>query len=100
MFPVQNFELIWIKKAIKIFQKLPAQYQSKILENLDKFAINPDSVDLKKLQNFSDLYRIRVSEYRVILKVIKSNHKVFVVMMGHRKDIYDILKTITKLNIS
>ena len=100
MFPLKNFELIWIKKAVKSFQKIPQQYQTKILENLDKFEKNPDSVDLKKLQGFKDLYRIRVSDYRIILKIIKLDNKIYILIIGHRKDIYDILETISKLYVS
>ncbi|OGB85965.1 hypothetical protein A3J41_02275 [candidate division TM6 bacterium RIFCSPHIGHO2_12_FULL_38_8] len=100
MFPLTNFELIWIKRAVKSLQKIPQQYQTRILENIDKFQTNPDFVDLKKLTSFSDLYRIRVSDYRIILKVIKQDEKVFVIMIGHRKDIYDILQTLAKLQLS
>jgi mRNA interferase RelE/StbE len=66
------------KVALQIFKKIEALYQNPFQNNLD----------IKKLKN--DLgYRLRVSDYRVIYKIVNFELKIEVIKIGHRKDIYE-----------
>lgn len=48
--------------------------------------------DLKneKLIGYADMYRIRVEQYRIVFRLRKS--KCYIILIGHRKDIYQLLR--------
>lgn len=58
-----------------------------ILEKLDSIKENPLRF-LKRLQG-DTLWRLRVADYRAIVDVVVSAHKIIVVRIGHRKNVYD-----------
>jgi mRNA interferase RelE/StbE len=50
---------------------------------------NPRQIkNLKKLSGYNDCYRIKISEYRIGIKIISDT--VFFIACEHRKDIYRI----------
>jgi mRNA interferase RelE/StbE len=46
----------------------------------------PDGV--RKIVGSEDAYRIRVGDYRIVYKIVDRVLTVFVVRVGHRKDVY------------
>lgn len=44
----------------------------------------------EKLSGYRDMYRARVGDYRVVYK--KTEQEIFVVLIGHRKEIYRLLE--------
>jgi mRNA interferase RelE/StbE len=47
---------------------------------------------VEKLTGEDDLYRIRVGEYRIIYSIDGGRLIVLVLLIGHRRDVYDRLK--------
>ncbi len=74
-------------KIEKILKKLTAKERTKILGIWQKI-INNDIVDLKpkKLAGFSNYYRIRSGNLRLVYKI--ENNKNILINIDYRKDIY------------
>jgi mRNA interferase RelE/StbE len=51
-------------------------------------ADDPLPPGVKKLKNSDGLYRVRVSEYRVIYRIEQAILTVLVVKIGHRREVY------------
>ncbi len=44
----------------------------------------------EKLSGYRDVYRVRVGDCRIVFK--KSKKELYIIMIGHRKDVYQVLK--------
>ncbi len=85
-------DIAWLKVANKQLEKLPRQDRSKIIRHINDINKRPEALDFKKLRGYQDLYRLRVGDYRIILKINKPKNLVVVAYIGHRKEVYDSLK--------
>jgi len=63
-----------------------------ILKRLDAcilgLAVDPLPPGVKKLKNCDGLYRVRVSDYRIIYRIEQEILTILVVKIGHRRDVY------------
>lgn len=83
------------KNALKELKKLPKLAQDKILDSLEVLAVNPyaEVLNFKKLRGNQKLFRIRVGDYRIIYEIHGHELVIIVVRIGHRKDVYNYLKS-------
>ncbi|MBI4016258.1 MAG: type II toxin-antitoxin system RelE/ParE family toxin [Candidatus Aenigmarchaeota archaeon] len=73
--------------AEKQFSKLDSQVQQRIVSVLDRIRIRP--IDhLVKLIGI-EAYKCRIGDYRTICTVNHESRTIFVVKVGHRKDVYE-----------
>lgn len=72
-------------------KRLPDQVKQEIDQAIDWLIDSRfDLLDVKRLKHPARLYRIRVNDFRIVLKKKASN--VFILLrIGHRKDIYRTL---------
>jgi len=75
------------QSAEKELRKLSKKELIKILDKIEDLSDNPHPAGSIKLTN-EEKYRIRVGNYRVLYKVEDDILTVFVVKVGHRKQIY------------
>jgi mRNA interferase RelE/StbE len=75
-------------KAKKDFKKLTKIYQISIAKKIKTLNNAPTSIT--SLQGFKDFYRARVGDYRIVYK--KSEQEIYIVSIGHRSDVYKLLK--------
>ncbi len=80
--------LIYSETAAKQLKKLPKDIQERIIIALERLRIRPESCDIKKLVGMPG-YRFRVGDYRVIFDLEKDKLLIFVLELGHRRNIYD-----------
>jgi len=73
-------------KAKDQFLKLPSKIKKRVLSVLERIRIRPYSF-VKKLIG-SPYFRLRVGDYRVILNIEKNKLIIYVIELGHRKNIY------------
>jgi mRNA interferase RelE/StbE len=79
-----KYELVFSKKFRKKISKLDKKSQILILRKIKILGDNPSAG--KSLKSSSKRLRsLRIGKYRVIYKV---NQKIFILAVGHRKDIY------------
>ncbi|MBU0957703.1 MAG: type II toxin-antitoxin system RelE/ParE family toxin [Nanoarchaeota archaeon] len=74
------------KNAERQFSKLNDDLQDRIICALDRIKVRPYSF-VKRLIA-SPYYRLRVGDYRLILDINDGKLVIFVIEVGHRKNIY------------
>lgn len=83
-----NYKIQIKKSAAKEIESLPREAISKILPKIGSLAENPRPMGCKKLSG-DEKYRIRVGNYRVLYEIEDEIVTVFVVKVGHRKEVYE-----------
>lgn len=76
------------KSAKKELDKIVRPYAENILSEILKLSENPRPIHSKKLKGAINLYRLRVSMYRVIYTIDGKILKIEIIKIGHRKDVY------------
>ena len=77
------------RSAEKELLRLSAVWIPKISTAIDALAENPRPNGCKKLKGSKDLWRIRVSDYRVVYAIDDNIRIVAVERIAHRKQVYD-----------
>ena len=80
------FNIEFSKTAEKQLYKLEKNIQIRIISALERVRIRPYP-HIKKLVG-SPYFRLRVGDYRLILDIQTNKLIIFVIEIGHRKDIY------------
>jgi len=62
--------------------------QRRIGMAIDRLASNPRESDTRKISNSDILYRLRVGDYRVVYEIHDKRVLIYVVKVGHRRNIY------------
>ena len=79
------FEIIWSPSALKRFKKLETTTKRRIRDKLQQSAGDPEHF-LKHLTGV-DAYELRVGKYRLVIDLNKSERKMFVLVVGHKKEV-------------
>lgn len=80
------YNIEFSKIAEKQFFRLEKEIQIRIISTLERLRIRPYP-HVKKLIG-SPYFRLRVGQYRVILDIKENKLLIYVVDLGHRKNIY------------
>jgi|TARA_B110000881_G_C18486719_1_gene469557 mRNA interferase RelE/StbE len=75
------------KSAEKELRKIPKRELIKIINKIQNLSEDPHPVGSIKLSN-QEKYRLRIGNYRVLYKVEDNILTIFIIKVGHRKDIY------------
>jgi mRNA interferase RelE/StbE len=79
---------IFFKKSVeKDFKLIPKNDLVKILDRIETLAVDPRPPGCEKLTG-QDKYRLRQGRYRILYSIQDDELTVWVVNVGHRKDIY------------
>ena len=84
-----SYKVEFSKRVRKDFRKIPEHDANRILGKIKALAEEPLPAHLKKLKG-EELFRIRLGNYRVIYSIEDEKMLVFVVKLGHRKDVYKL----------
>lgn len=76
------------KKATKAYNKLPSGVRLRIDQKIDYLTADPRGIDTKKLAGQINAYRTRVGTYRIVYEIEDNELIVWILDVGHRKDIY------------
>jgi mRNA interferase RelE/StbE len=86
------FKITFKKSAVKELEKLPKKIIVLITNSIFSLVEVPRPSGCKKLKGSStDLWRIRVGDYRVIYSIDEEIKIIDIKKVGHRKDIYESL---------
>ena len=83
------YSIAWAKKTKKQLEKLPLIIRESIINKVASITGDPKR-SLKRLKNYK-AWRLRVGDYRVIIEISETDQILFVVEIGHRRNIYDKL---------
>ena len=81
------YDLVYSQEAVKQLNKLEKETQTRIISTLERIRIRP-YLYVKKLVG-CPYFRLRVGDYRVILNIMENKLMIFVIEVGHRKNIYN-----------
>lgn len=81
------YAIIFSDLARKQFLKLPKDTQERIVSALERIRIRPEAYITKLVDEPG--YKFRVGDYRIIMDIQKDKFTIFVLKVGHRKNIYD-----------
>ena len=85
---MKHYKVVLSKRAEKDLQKLPASVVEKIIPVIVSLEDNPRPAGCKKLKGYSDLWRLRIGDYRAIYSIEDVILLVDVRAVGNRKDVY------------
>ena len=83
-----SYRLILKRSAEKELLALPKTQAFKVKSAIAELGENPRPQGCKKMSGSADDYRIRIGNYRVIYSVNDVEVTVWVIKIGHRKDVY------------
>ena len=79
---------IFFKKSVeKDFESIPKRNLKRILKRIEMLAKDPRPSGSERLTG-QERYRIRQGRYRIVYSIQESELTVWVVKVGHRKDVY------------
>ncbi len=71
----------------KDLDRIPKVDLRRIVEAIQGLSDNPRPAGAKKL-SAQERYRVRQGDYRIVYSIQDAEHTVWVVKVGHRKDVY------------
>jgi len=81
------YDIIFYEKARNSFDKLPADLKGRILSVFERIKFRPFHF-IKRKQG-TPYFILRIGEYRAILDISQKESIIYVIEVGHRKNIYD-----------
>jgi len=82
-----TYELFFRESVWKELKKVPKADLKKILTRIEQLGNDPRPMGCEKLTGH-ELYRIRQGNYRIVYSIQDNELTVWVVKVGHRKDVY------------
>lgn len=84
------YRVAWEDKAIDDLSYLPDKISTQIYNKVEKYlAREPRQLGAPLSGNYSGYYRYRIGDYRIIYEINDDEIVIYVVRVGHRKDIYE-----------
>ena len=84
---MEEYKVFFKKSVEKDLKKIPNKFLSKILEKIAALKNNSKPEGSEKLTGH-DLYRIRQGTYRIVYSIQDNELTIWVIKVGHRKEIY------------
>ena len=82
-----GYRIYFRKSTAKELEKLPKSELSRIVKNIELLAEDPKPQGCEKLSG-ETLYRVRQGDYRIVYSIQDNELTIWVVKIGHRKDVY------------
>jgi mRNA interferase RelE/StbE len=81
------YEVFFRESVWKELKKIPKADLKKILSRIEQLGTDPRPMGCEKLTD-QELYRIRQGNYRIVYTIQDNALTVWVVTVGHRKQVY------------
>lgn len=82
-----EYKISFKESVEKDFRTIPKKDLKKILSRIKALAIDPRPPGHEKLSG-QEKYRVRQGQYRIVYSIQDKELTVWVVKVGHRKDVY------------
>ena len=82
------YQITFARSARRELEVVPQRVAARILTRIEALSENPRPRGCKKLQGSSQLWRIRVGEYRVIYAIDDNQQVVDIIVIRHRSEAY------------
>lgn len=84
---MEKYRLELKRSAVKEIESLPRKEIITILDKIRELANDPKPADARKLSG-QEKYRVRCGNYRILYLIEDDVLVVYIVKVGHRKDVY------------
>ena len=83
-------QIFFTLQAEKQLTKLDRNVRLRIIASLDRLRETYPVGDMRKMQGYDDLWRLRVGDYRVVMQIdlVTAIITITVIRVGHRKEVY------------
>ena len=82
-----EYEIFFKESVWKDLRKLPKSDLKRILTRIEKLGDDPRAIGCEKITD-EELYRVRQGKYRIVYSIKDNELTVWVIKVGHRKDVY------------
>ena len=82
-----KYEVSVKKSAIKELENVPKKELQKLVEKIQALSKEPRPQGSQRLSQ-KEQYRIRQGDYRAVYSIDDDNLNVYIIKVGHRKEIY------------
>jgi mRNA interferase RelE/StbE len=76
--------------AEKQLRKFSKVNQIIIAKKIRAIVTTPQGTGSEQLKGYKNIYRTRLGDLRIVYR--KSKHELYIILIGHRRDIYEKLK--------
>lgn len=83
-------KIVLSPRAEKELKKLSKLDQIAIARKIRSLTQSQTIIQETKLEGFKNIFRLRVGNFRIVYR--KTSSEIYVILIGHRKDIYSLLK--------
>jgi mRNA interferase RelE/StbE len=81
-----TYRFVFSEEALSQLRRLDNKTAKRLLDKLESSAENPARF-FERLAGREE-YKMRVGDYRIIARVLQSEKRVFIMSLGHRKNVY------------
>ena len=83
-------QILFTAQAEKQISKLDKNVRFRIITALERLREAYPVGDMRKMQGYDDLWRLRVGDYRVVMQIdlVTASITITVIRVGHRKEVY------------
>lgn len=83
-----TYRIVLHREAVREIRALPKKVRPRVREAIDALAHDPRPIGGAQLKGRKGTYRIRIGGYRVLYEVHATEIVVYVIGVGHRRDVY------------
>jgi mRNA interferase RelE/StbE len=83
-----SYSLVYLPGAARDLRKLPEDVVERARRGLERLARNPE-LGNRLAEPLADFWSYRVGDYRIVYQVRRRELFVLIVMIGHRRAIYE-----------
>lgn len=83
-----DYAVVFARSARKELQNLDPQVARRVLKQIEALVTNPRPSGVVKLEGATDLWRIRIGEWRVVYRISDRELLVDVIAVRHRSAAY------------
>lgn len=83
-----TYHIVIERGAQRTLRKLDAVARRRVVSAIDALAANPRPAGCCALTGYPGVYRLRVGEYRIVYDTHDSEVIVYVIRVGHRREVY------------
>lgn len=86
-----KYRVIFDHRVKKDLRRISGIILSRIERAMLTLCDNPFPEGVKKIFGYTNIYRLRVGDYRIVYEVAQQIRIITVIRIGHRKDVYRVL---------
>ncbi len=83
-----DYAVVFARSASKELRALDTPLAFRILKRIEALSTNPRPDGVVKLEGATDLWRIRVGEWRVVYRIADRERSVDIIAVRHRREAY------------